>query len=185
MRTRRTPKPICIDLTPLTSVALLLILFFVFLEIRNRNSVVPVNIPGGIICDHGERGYPDAHLFLLANNRIGFLQYTRKGREAEFSEIGYSEKEFRTQLIGMTLTHLYGPVVLITPTNESTYKNLVDVLDELNRTGDVGFQLNTELTDEEMSMLSHYQSYKSENPKQPVSMRLNFYPKRLVNEVAY
>ncbi len=181
MSTRRIHKLIRIDFTPLASVALLLIFFFVFLESRKRESVIPLNIPGGIMCQHGDPAHVDARLFLLANNRIGFLRYSLQGSEAEFSEIGYAKNELEAELIRMTLNHAYGAIVLITPSDESTYKNLVDMVSGINSAGDIRFSLNDYLTEGERDMLFQYEFYKSKNPTEPVSMRLNLYPKQTTN----
>lgn len=171
MRTHRIHKPIRIDFTPLASIALLLTFFFVFLEVNRQDRAMPLNIPGGIMCHHGERAHVDAQLFLLANNRIGFLQYTGKGVEAEFSEIGYLESELDAQLISISLSHTCGGVVLVAPTAESTYKNLVDIFNGINRVGDIRFSLNTYLTNEEKNILSLYEAYKSNMITQPATMR--------------
>jgi len=165
MKTRHTYTPIRIDFTPFVSIALLLIVFFLWMKLIQRPNYMPNILP-----DHGksectEPVSVDAHLFLLANNRIGFLTYRPDGSQAELLETGYSVREIRNQLLAITLNHNYGAIVAISPTNQATFKNIVDVLDELQILGHIHYYLNYDLSPEERIMLERYEHYKATNSK--------------------
>lgn len=128
------------------------------------------------MCYCGERPKPDAHVFLLANNRIGFLTYRPDGSNAEFLETDYSVEGIRKQLMSISLNHDYGAMIVISPSEDATYKNLVDVLDELQILGHINFNLGYKLTAEEKHMLERYKQYKADNPSIPVMMHVPLYP---------
>ena len=174
MRTRRIYQPIRIDFTPLASIALLLVFFFVFLESEKRDSIMSARLPD--VPDNGhytrELSREDVYLFLLADNLVGVLHYVEYSQNAEFVEVDYSPEHLRKYLTAFALHHEHGPIVSIIPTDQSTFKNLVDVFDELNIVGHVGFRI-ADMTDRQKRMLTKYEAYKSNNPAQPVSMHLH------------
>ncbi|WP_461148659.1 ExbD/TolR family protein [Spirosoma pulveris] len=178
MKTRRTYTPIRIDMTPFVSVALLLIVFFVMMKTVQRPNQLPVQVPDDGKC-FWYNPKADACLFLLANNRVGFLTYRPDGSGAEFMETDYSLKGLRMQL--MYLTPSNRTIVLITPTRESTFKNIVDVLDELQIQGPINFRLSYELTLGERNMLHSYKLYKASHPKRPILVHSPLYPRRIID----
>ncbi|MBD2751608.1 biopolymer transporter ExbD [Spirosoma validum] len=172
---RQTYTPIRIDFTPFVNVALLLIVFFVWLKTVQRENVMQMNIPGGIMCYYGWKPKADANLFLLDNNRIGFLNYNLNGVGPEFIETDYSAAGIKNQLISITLNHNYGAIVLITPTKLSTFKNLVDILDEVRMTGHIKFCFNDVLTPAEQKLIASYERYKNAHPTTALFIHRAFY----------
>ncbi|WP_425290758.1 ExbD/TolR family protein [Spirosoma linguale] len=178
LKTRRTYTPIRIDMTPFVSVALLLIVFFVLMKMVQRPNQLQVQLPEDGHCIWYNPN-ADASLFLLANNRIGFLTYRPDGSGAEFIETDYSFKGLRQQL--MYLMPNRRTIVLITPTQQATFKNIVDVLDELQIQGPINFRLSYEITPGERKMLHSYEVYKASHPKRPILVHLPLYPHRLID----
>ncbi|WP_461081393.1 biopolymer transporter ExbD [Spirosoma flavus] len=165
MRRRRTYVPLRIDFTPFVSIALLLIIFFFWTKLAAKPNVMRAYLPERF-CYWGAGLVPDANILLLKNNRIGFLTYSADGTEAELVETGFSANGLKKKLAGIMSNHDYGAVVMVTPTKESTYRNLVDILDELRVAGRIWYQLNTSLTPEEQALLRHYDHYKISQPTQ-------------------
>jgi biopolymer transport protein ExbD len=119
--------PIRIDFTPFVSVALLLIVFFVWMKRVERPNRMSIELPDDNRC-YESFSTADASLFLLANNRIGFLTYRPDGLGAEFIETDYSTNGLRKQLLQLMPNKR--SIILISPTPQSIFKNLVDVIDE-------------------------------------------------------
>lgn len=174
---RRTYKPIRIDFTPFVNVALLLIVFFVWLKTAERLNVMQMNIPGGFNCYYGEYPAADATVFLLSDNRIGFLTYHND--EAEFLETDYSAEGIRKQLMSITLNHEYGAIVVVTPTEQATFKNLVDIVDEIRIAGPVRFQLSEKLTSRDRVLVDQVERYKKSWLRIPLSIHLPLSTKSL------
>ncbi|GAB3953761.1 hypothetical protein GCM10028805_38140 [Spirosoma harenae] len=172
MKTRRTYTPIRIDFTPFVDTAFLLLTFFMLIKTIQKPNQMRVDLPDDNGCFES---FPPASatLFLLGNNRIGFLTYQRDGSNAEFLETGYSSEGLRKQL--MYLMPDKRTVVLIIPTVQSTYKNLVDVFDELQIHGKIRFRLAYELTSGEKSLLQKYETYKATNPSASKLIRMSLY----------
>lgn len=181
MTPRRIYTPIRIDFTPFVSIALLLIVFFVWVKMVQRPNQMQIEAHGGSMCYRDKRPAAAAHVFLLANNRIGFLTYRPNGSGAEFLETHYSTGGIRNQLMGITLNHNYEAIIVITPTEQATFKNLVDILDELKILGNLRFLLSYSPTLEEKSMLVKYKIYKTGNPTKALSMHIPLYTPRLIN----
>ena len=173
-RTRPIPRA---DMTPLVNIALLLIVFFVFVKQKERPVSRQLNVPDrypmhGYCCGPAR---PAASIFLLDSNRVGYLSY-RPDSTAEYLETDYSRHGLRRQL---RLTALKEhPFVLLIPTTQSTVENLVDALDELTINKQTWYSLAYQLLPGEQRMMAVYQQYKQTNPQQPVSMRMSLYSKR-------
>ncbi len=179
MTFRRTSTPIRVDFTPFVDLAFLLLTFFMLIKTVQKPAIMSTSIRNTkkIFC--AEHPKPDAHVFLLANNRIGFLRYRPDGSNAEFLETDYSVEGIRKQLLSISLNHKYGAIVLIKPTNQATFKNIVDVLDELQILGHIGFHLGYDLTVDEKAMLGKYKRYKAANLSTPVLIQIPLYAKRI------
>lgn len=133
---RRKKLSTRVDLTPMVDLGFLLITFFIFTttmhEARAMKLVVPDDTPTKDLNTAAED--KTLSLILKADNMIQYYQGTNIGSSA-FT--GYAASGLRTvidqkiwavrQKFGMQET----PVVIIKPTTESNYQNLVDVLDEM------------------------------------------------------
>ncbi|WP_020606321.1 ExbD/TolR family protein [Spirosoma spitsbergense] len=163
---RQLPR---VDLTPFVSIALLLITFFIWMKQLQRPVVLKSSTPlERRFC--GEPLYFSATIFLLGNDRIGYLSFIRDKSSADYVETDYSINGLRTQLLFTELEQY--PVVLIAPTPQSTVKNLIDVIDELTINGKVLYTLGYEITDGENQLLASYRHYRNENPYRPAFFRV-------------
>lgn len=173
-RSRPLPR---VDLTPFVGVAFLLITFFMWIKTTQRLRALTTEFPDEGRCQVAERAKPDASILLLANNRIGFLTYQRHRSRAEYVETDYSVDGLRKQLLWVkTLAENDHPaIVLITPTEQATFGNLVDVVDELRTLRPLSFHLNYGLLPGERRLLETYQRYVATHPTGPVVLKLPLY----------
>ena len=173
MTFRRIATPIRVDFTPFVDLAFLLLTFFMLIKTVKQ----PNQMNADFSDNHGcfeEFASASATMFLLRDNKIGFLTYRRDGSGAEFLETDYSAKGLRKQL--MYLMPDERAIVLIIPTAQTTYKNIVDVLDELQIQPKIRFRLAYGMTSGEKRLLLAYDNYKMTNPSAPVLMRVPLYP---------
>lgn len=175
MRSSRLPRPLLhADMTPLVNIALLLIVFFVWMKQLQRP--VAMTLYGPVTC----RKYVDGpepvaitnSLYLLGNNRIGLLTYLPDLKRMDLVEIELSTDRLRQQL-ALTAQKPH-PTVAIVPTPNATVKNLVDVLDELRINGHIQFSISYAMRPVERRLLADYQRYRQGNPHHPLSMPIVF-----------
>jgi len=165
-------------MTPFVGVALLLIVFFVWMK---RLQLPVVREVHGPIRGKFDRREPlHTSLFLLDQNKVGFLAYHPENGSADYVETDYSTSGLRMQLARTSSQKR--PMLVIKPTAASTYKNLVDVVDEVAIHVRIQYGLEYALTPDEQQMLSAYQGYKRTHPRQPVLMRLPRYQYTSVSE---
>jgi biopolymer transport protein ExbD len=173
MKPRPRFRPVPIDMTPFVSVALMLIVFFVWLKMIQKEQEMGFVAPEHCKCD------PDvspitASLFLLDSNKIGFLTYDFQNSSAEYSEIGYTSTSLRRMLAKKITRN--DSIILVKPTAESTFKNLVNLLDEIQIHGGIQYRLDDTITIGEKKMIAAYQHFKQTHPSQPQTIRLTLYP---------
>ncbi len=176
MRNRPFHRPIHIDMTPFVSVAYMLIVFFVWLKMIQKEQEMVVIIPdnGKCECDYP---YPDAALFLLDSNKVGFLTYHANEKSPEYIETNYTAQGLRKMLARQLTTE--APIILLKPTIESTFENLVDVLDEIRIHGRIRYWLIDEISPGEKKMMAAYLQFKQTQPSQPQTIRLTLYSGRI------
>ncbi|NID09669.1 biopolymer transporter ExbD [Fibrivirga algicola] len=151
-RIRQLPR---IDMTPLVNIALLLIVFFVWVKQIQRPVMLAPHFVSQGKYDYYEMA--SATLFLLDQNRIGFLHYGPGKATATYQEVDYSISGLRAQLARLNANG--HAVVLIVPTPQSTVKNLVDVIDEFVLTKRINFVLGDELWPEAHQLIAAYHQY--------------------------
>ncbi len=115
-----------------------------------------------------------ASLYLLDANTICFLTYLPDKRSVEVIETDYSVDGLRKHLLDVTKNRQ--ATLWIIPTPNSTFKNLVDVFDELRINSRINYVLSYQLIREEKRLLNDYQLYKRSHPNGPISMPFSFYP---------
>ncbi|MEZ0484588.1 biopolymer transporter ExbD [Fibrella aquatica] len=167
--TRQLPRA---DMTPLVNIALLLIVFFVWVKQSQRPVTSQLELPNHGKID-GEYMFPLASIFLLEDNRIGYLSYNPDKASADYLETDYSINGLRKQLL-ITASAKH-PVVYIVPTAQSTVKNIVDVLDELTISRRVSYKMAYRPLQSEERMIAAYKLYEQSSPKKPVLMHLPLY----------
>ena len=124
-----------VDLTPMVDLGFLLITFFIFTTTLMQPSVMKLNLPE----EAGEDNMPVAesktlNLVLCKNNMVGYYMGADANRMqfTNYSPAGLrSEIEKAQNKIALRFGDKLQLFTVIKPTSESSYKNVVDVLDEM------------------------------------------------------
>ena len=161
MLNRRRPRPAAIlprpDMTPFVGVAFLLIVFFIWQNWLQKPNVLAIQNPG--LCrKNNERSAQELiSLILLPDNRIGvFLRWQNDFGIARLQETDYQTlpqllaKLKRQNVTGST-------VILISPTSQATFGNLVSVLTTLKRVGNLPYLIGDGPTDFERQLIADYE----------------------------
>ena len=143
MRTRRIHTPIRIDFTPFVNLALLLIVFFVWVKmVQQPNALSVWNVQG---CRKGidpERSKWVLEILLINKDTIQFCHFPAGSVcRANFVTVHRESTKLREALLrnkkqAMTAGEL---AIVIRPTAESTFGSFVDVLDELRVAGNLPY----------------------------------------------
>ncbi len=136
-----------IDLTPMVDLGFLLITFFIFTATLHQPKILKHFLPADKQSVVDEPKYPQSkilQLVLTDNNNISFFS----GDDAQQAKItNYSTAGLRTILqqkreaVAQKFGNPKDLLVLIKPTNKSTYKNFIDVIDELEINGVTRYML--------------------------------------------
>ncbi|MDP5198750.1 biopolymer transporter ExbD [Flavobacterium sp. DG2-3] len=156
-----------VDLTAMVSVSFLLIIFFmVTIELR-KPKAVDLSLPNND-CDDCHPGCVDETriytILLDDNNKIitysGLLEFPLEIPK----EIIYGQNGIRKELLQKRKNILEysasigkpknGPIVIIKPSKKSNFKNLVDILDEMEITKIDTYAIVNEFTPEETKLLA-------------------------------
>lgn len=135
---RRITPP---DMTPMAGVGFLLVSFFMLTSSLVPPTVMELAMPVKPKCCEfcdGFRAHSSVMTVLLgSHNQI----YYYSGIDAQASrKTDYSATGLRQVLL--SAQQAYGPLtVLVKPSNEATYQNMIDALDEMNITGQKRYAL--------------------------------------------
>jgi biopolymer transport protein ExbD len=125
-----------VDLTPMVDLGFLLVTFFMLTTTFSKPQTMEINMP---VKDPTEKGKGQdtkasqtMTIILGDNNKVFWF----KGLPdtANYQTTDYSAKGLRSLLVDMNKT-TKDLVCIIKPTDKSTYKNMVDVLDEMSIIG--------------------------------------------------
>lgn len=166
MRTRQSYASIRTDFTPFVSVAFLLIVFFMWQKEVQRPVIMGVTVPAG--CRKYEAPVHPRKLvtlFLLRDNRIGFMQHWHKDDMAELQTTTYGPEGIRQALKQISKGAKDEVAVVIKPTRQATFKNVADVFNELKVMGNLPYLLVSDLDRKEQSRLRHYEQLFVRNPE--------------------
>jgi len=145
-----------VDMTPLVDLAALLITFFMLTTTFNKPQTMEINMP--VKPDNEEE-----QIALKASNAMTIIlgekdrlfYYYGLGDPAENPEViesDYSANGIRKVLVSPTVKSNDKMTVMIKPMEQSRYKNMVDMLDELKITGTKKFAL-VEITDNDKQLV--------------------------------
>lgn len=115
-----------IDMTPMVDLAFLLLTFFILTTAFNDAYVIPLPMPDK---DGPQSPINDKNilnLVLAENNKV----YWWEGLDGKVATTNYSTKGVREVLL-KHVNENPNLMVLIKPTDESRYENIVDILDEI------------------------------------------------------
>jgi biopolymer transport protein ExbD len=129
-----------VDMTPMVDLAFLLITFFMLTTTFSKPQSMQLNMPDK--SDNKETQASKASesltLILYKDNKI--LWFQGLAEEAKLEEADYSSESLRklimekTAAVGKDAEGKNKIVIIVKPLEESKYKNVVDVLDEMNIT---------------------------------------------------
>lgn len=126
-----------IDMTPMVDLGFLLLTFFMLASSFNTPQVMEINMPKK---PKPGQEQPEVNVDKVLNLTLGAndVIYYYKGidqanAEVDIKTTDYSKNGVR-KLLQEKRAEIPGLVVLIKPTDESVYKNVVDLFDEMNIT---------------------------------------------------
>lgn len=137
-RTRQKKLSTRVDLTPMVDLGFLLITFFIFTTTMSQPNAMKLVIPAGDGDPTTVAEQKTLNLVLAADNKVHFYIGNDMGNQGctDFSPAGVRSV---IQLMQKEVKNRFGnsdeTVILIRPTDQSCYMNLVDILDELHITG--------------------------------------------------
>ena len=142
-------------MTPMVDLGFLLITFFILATTLSKPSAMTLNVPDKTIKEETEpiKASNVMTVFLGKDNKIFYIFGKAANEEPEVKATGYGY-EFRQALME-NVKKVGGEkfVVVIKPTKQSTYKNMVDVLDEMAITKLKRYALVDQLTPDEKKLL--------------------------------
>lgn len=154
-----------IDMTPMVDLAFLLVTFFMLATSLAKPAAMPVTMPDNKEIDIKDKDKAAESkvltLILGADDKI-FYYRRSLSKNPDVEVTTYGEKNIRKALLTLKeeITKDYvpnlknqGPIVLIKPSRDSKYKNLVDILDEMAIT-ELGVYVMVPITQEDMDYLA-------------------------------
>jgi len=127
-----------VDLTAMVDLAFLLITFFILTTTLAKFKAMDVTKPIPIDDPTGFADYPASRtmtILLGKNNQIAYFMGETDKAQIKTSSLKNIEKEITANKLWVAKTHGHNPakhmIVIIKPTQTSTYKDFVDVLDEM------------------------------------------------------
>lgn len=158
---KHSPK---VDMTPMVDLAFLLITFFMLTTTFSKPQSMQLNMPDK--SDNEEKQASKASesltLILSDKNKVVWFQGI-PDENAKLEEVDYSSEGLRklivdkTKEVGVDGEGKNKIVIIIKPSEKSKYKNVVDVLDEMNITHSQRYAI-VDLLPAEKDLLAKYES---------------------------
>lgn len=158
---RLNKKSTKVDLTPMVDLGFLLITFFVFTTTMAKPRVMGLVSPKESSATIDVCESCALTIIPAANNQLyyyeGILQSNTVLKSTSFNESGLRALLFtKQQKVKEARGNSDEMSLIIRPSDASTYKNFVDVMDEVNITGVKRYYLD-DITPQEKQLLSRYQ----------------------------
>jgi biopolymer transport protein ExbD len=146
-----------IDMTPMVDLGFLLITFFILATTLSKPSSMTLNVPDKTkdVKTSDLKASKVMTLFLGKDNKVYYvvgLAASEVATEADIKSVGYGY-DLRKAIMESQRKIGKDIVVVVKPTKESTYRNMVDVLDEMAITHQKTYALVDVLTPDEKKML--------------------------------
>jgi biopolymer transport protein ExbD len=123
-----------VDLTPMVDLGFLLITFFILITALSEPTIAKLIMPKDSPIDIPVKKSATLTLLLIRNDSIGYYEgdAPKPGiiRYCSFSNLRLVIQQ-KQQKVAEVLGNRKETVIIISPGNESTYKNFVDALDEI------------------------------------------------------
>ncbi len=171
-RRRQRPAPTLprSDMTPFVDVALLLIVFFMWLNWLQKPNMLDVSVFDKTASYCGTGGPAETlSLILLPNNRIYvFQRWQNDFGIARLQQTTYAA--LPRLLATLKRQNATGStVILIEPTNQATFGNLVSVLSTVKQVGNLPYLINDRPMGFESRLVAHYNRVNFTSHPTPVS----------------
>lgn len=163
------------DFTPFVAVGFILITFFVWLKQLQRDGYMVLDAPHGCRKVDAIPVKLRVFLFLLADNQLGVLICRPDTVAAEYYETQYSAATVRRLLVFADRLYPGLPLVVIKPTAQSTFKNMVDVLDDFRFAPSIRYLFVDQLTPGEQELIKNYARYRLACLKRPQQQPIRLY----------
>jgi len=121
-----------VDLTPMVDLGFLLITFFIFTTTMSKATAFKLNLPADVKDPNQQNKLNEkAALTILLgkDNNLFYYEGQLAPNASNFKSISY--KEIRNEIMQKKATSDTSFTVIIKPNDESTYKNVLDILDEM------------------------------------------------------
>ncbi|RAW00113.1 ExbD/TolR family protein [Pseudochryseolinea flava] len=132
VRCKRTSLKI--DMTPMVDLAFLLLTFFILTTTLNKPLAMDLNMPEEPDEKHPAPPVPGKRVLTLILGKQDKIFYYAGIKDPKIEETNYSAGGLRKLLLKKK-QEVHNLVVLIKPSEQSRYQNLVDMLDEISITG--------------------------------------------------
>lgn len=144
-----------IDMTPMVDLGFLLITFFILATTLSKPSSMTLNVPDKTKTEETEpiKASNVMTIFLGKDNKAHYIFGKAATEDPEVKTVGYGydiRKAIQEESRKVPADKF---VVVIKPTKESTYRNMVDILDEMAITKIKRYALVDELTPDEKKIL--------------------------------
>jgi biopolymer transport protein ExbD len=126
-----------VDLTPMVDLGFLLVTFFMLTTTFSKPQTMEINMPVKSKDEQVEKDRPAVaasktlQIIVAGDNKLYWYMGIPNANDNLPEPTNYSKDGIRKILLEKNAT-VKDLVVLIKPTNESIYKNVVDILDEMN-----------------------------------------------------
>ena len=130
---KQTRKDTKVDMTPMVDLGFLLITFFVFTTTMSTPKAFKLNVPDDSAKDEEQTEAKASGAFTVLLSKENHVYYYEGQLDAEGKNFKSSNfKEIRAELLRKKAsTPEKDFVVIIKPNDEASYKNVVDMLDEM------------------------------------------------------
>jgi biopolymer transport protein ExbD len=144
-----------VDMTPMVDLGFLLITFFILATTLNKPSSMTLNVPDKTEKVETEpiKASKVMTLFLGKNNEVHYIVGKAANEDPELKTARFGQ-ELRSAILENKNRIGADFVVVIKPTKESTYRNMVDVLDEMAITKSKRYALVDILTPDEEKLIA-------------------------------
>lgn len=144
-----------IDMTPMVDLGFLLITFFILATTLSKPSSMTLNVPDKTKTEETEpiKASNVMTIFLGKDNKAHYIFGKAANEDPEVKTVGFGydlRKAIQDESRKVPADKF---VVVIKPTKESTYRNMVDILDEMAITKTKRYALVDQLTPDEKAIL--------------------------------
>lgn len=156
---KRTIRSTKVDLTPMVDLGFLLITFFIFTTALSKPTVMNLVLPNESSVTNPNQVGEEKVITIIpkANHTLAYYfgNQIEQMQETHWGENGIRKVLLnKKQLIAQKFGNAKDFVVLIKPTEQSTYQNLIDIFDEMH-INDIKRYMLLDITQQELSYVKN------------------------------